>query len=158
MSRTSVRWMSLGLMLLSASTAADSQGRRAIAVFFDNPALELSAQSHRDSTAFPFGEFPVARVIRSARPERQAILELLRGPTRAEADSGYTTNLDRLRLSKFSLSRGQARVWLRGKLLLKGTLSASRLRQQVERTLKQFRTVRSVTLTINGRKDFESLK
>jgi hypothetical protein len=150
--------ITLGLMVLAVSSVAGSQAERTILLYFDNPALESSAQAHGDSSAFPVQEFAVARTVRGTHPERQSILELLRGPTEAEADSGYTTNLGGLRLSRFVLSRGKATVCLKGKLMLKGALSGLRLRKQVERTVGQFRTVCTVVLFINGRKDFDSLK
>ena len=153
-----LKWISLGLLILSGTSSADSQQKRSIAIYFDNPALESAALSREKAATLPFQEFPVVRVIKSSRPERQSILELLRGPTRAEVDSGYSTNLERLTLSRFDLSKGKAALWLKGRLLLKGTLSGPRLRKQIEQTLMQFRSVRTVILYVNGKKDFDSLK
>lgn len=139
-------------------SVVEGQERRTINVYFDHPGLELGAQTRRDSSAFPVQVFPVTRLIRSRHPEQQALIELLHGPTKAEIDSGYSTNLDGFRLSSLSVSRGRAIVKLKGNLHLKGTLSGVRLRKQVESTLKQFPRVRSVILYVNGKRDFDSLK
>ena len=146
------------LLALVLTVSSLSQTPRTIFVFFDNPQLELRDQSRGDSSALPFGEYPVERRVLSKTPEKQAILELLEGPSKSETDSGYSTNLANLRLSLFSLRNGLATVQLKAKFVLKGTLSGPRLRSQVERTLKQFKTVRRVIILINGKKDFDSFK
>lgn len=158
MNLASPTWMKLSLMLPTALSIANAQTERIILVYFDNPALELSAQSQGDSAAFPVQVFPLARMIRAAQPEKQAMVELLRGPTQVEINNGYATNLEGLYLSRLTFSSGNARVWLKGRLLLKGALSGLRLKKQVERTLRQFPAVRAVTLYVNDKRNFESLK
>ncbi|MGB2869945.1 MAG: GerMN domain-containing protein [Bacteroidota bacterium] len=146
------------LLLLAVPTLVSGQSETRVQVYFDNPAMELAAQNRADSTAIPVAVFPVARTVPSKDVEKKTVSQLLKGPTSRESASGYETNLSNLRLERFSIRKGTATVGLRGKLLLKGTLSGLRLRTQIERTLRQFRSVRRIALTINGRKDFDSLK
>ena len=133
-------------------------GQAKFVVYFDNPSLELRSQRRKESASFPFGVFPVERSVRTKVTERIAILELLKGPTRAEQDTGYSSNLSDLTLENLLIRKGTASVKLKGRLLLKGTLSGPRLRLQVERTLRHFKNVKKVEVQINGRKDFDSLK
>ncbi len=145
-------------LLLCLFSFVSSQTSRTILIYFDNHIQELRDQTKGDSSAFPFALYPVQRIIHSKFPEKAALIELLLGPTQAERDSGYSSNLMNLRLSSLNLRNSKAVVKLAGTLRLAGTLSGPRLRLQVEKTLKQFPRIQKVELYINGRKNFDSLK
>lgn len=154
--RVSGLFFSLTLLLLPALVFGQSKTR--VRIYFDNPAKELAAQNRGDSSSLPVAVFPVSRTVASKGVEKNAVTQLLKGPTSPESAEGYESNLGNLRLEKFSINKRTATVGLRGKLLLKGTLSGLRLRTQIEKTLRQFHSVHRIVLSINGRKDFDSLK
>ena len=146
------------LALLIVPVLAFGQSKTRVQIYFDNPAMELAAQNRGDSSSLPVAVFPVLRTVSSKGVEKNAVAQLLKGPTSHESADGYETNLSNLRLRRFTVKKGTATVDLRGEFRLKGTLSGLRLRTQLEKTLRQFSSVRRIVLTINGRKDFDSLK
>lgn len=150
----------LFLALLFASCASSRQevSERVIQVYFVNQSLEAMDMKEQQGTPPPFILYPVERTIRSATPERAALEELVRGPTPEEVSLGYSSMLPGLTVSGFKIQDGVAVAEFNGDLRLGGLLAAPRLRQQVERTLLQFEAVESVSVRINGREDFDSLK
>lgn len=133
-------------------------GQTAIVVYYNNPKLELQEQDRGKATALPFNVYPVRRLLSSKNLLRASLLELLKGPTPSEIDSGYFTAVHNLKLKRLTVSRGKATVQLSGTPALAGTLSGPRLRLQIERTLKQFRSIRTVCILVNERSDFDRLK
>jgi spore germination protein GerM len=142
-------------LLVSCSAFAQV---KTVFIYFNNPKLELREQGRKNSSARPFNVYPAKRTVLSTDLYQRTLQELLHGPTPSEIDSGYFTTLQDLRLTWFSLHNGTATVELVGQLRLAGTLSGPRLKLQVEKTLKQFSNIRKVVISVNGRRDFDSLK
>jgi spore germination protein GerM len=155
MIRTSAYCILMSIILVSLMSA---QKEKQIKLYFQNNEKETAAQALGDSSAFPVQVFPVQRKIRTDQLEREALKLLLLGPTKLEQENCFSTNCSGLKLKKLKISRGSAVVYLTGKLQLQGLLSGPRLRLQIEKTLKQFRTVRRVTMYINNKKSFDDLK
>ena len=145
--------------ILVAFLAAGHTGEKMrVQIFFEHDSLERVLQFRHDPSALPVGVFPVDRMVSSSTPARESLEELLRGPTDGEQAKGYSTNLENLHLVGISLKEGVASVRFNGLLRLRGTLSGARLRAQVERTLRQFPSVRRVLIWINNKPDFDSLR
>jgi len=147
------------ICLLSwAGAASSGQTTRLVHVYFQHTQRELQDQSAGDSSAFPVAVYPVERTVETRFAVRQALHQLLLGPTPAERDSGYTSGFEGLKLIRLTIHQGRAIVHLRGPLKLEGVLSEPRLRRQAERTLFQFRRIQKVVLMINGRRTFNDLR
>ena len=129
-----------------------------VSIYFVNTSLEAVDMKSQASTPAPFVLYPVKRTIRSAVRERAALEELVKGPTTEERQLGYESMLEGLSVSEFEIADQVAVIGLAGKLQLAGLLTGPRLRGQLEKTLAQFGTIDSVSLKINGREDFDSLK
>jgi hypothetical protein len=107
----------------------------------------------------PFNLQFVLRTVAMAAPARPALEALLAGPT-AEEERRRLRALDArgLSIGTLSIRDGAAQVDFvyRGSKRWGGDLSPAEFRRAVERTLKQFSTVRSVIVSVNGRTDFDS--
>lgn len=85
---------------------------------------------------------------------KNAIEELLKGPTAEEEKSGYFTSLnDGVKLKSISIENGVARVDFDPELekAVGGSCRVSAIRTQITRTLLQFPSVKSVIISIDGR-------
>ncbi len=152
------RVLILFLTLFLGASFAAAQATREVEVYFQNVTRELHDQNAGDSTAFPVAAYGLPRQVDVRFPIRQALIQLLKGPTPAERDSGYSSGLDGLRLVRLTTYRHRATIHLRGHLQLAGVLSEPRMRLQVRRTMLQFTRIRHVTLIINGRRSFNDLR
>jgi spore germination protein GerM len=107
----------------------------------------------------PFNLQFVLRTVAMAAPARPALEALLAGPT-AEEERRRLRALDArgLSIGTLSIKDGTAQVDFvsKGSKRWGGDLSPAEFRRAVERTLKQFSTVRSVVVSVNGRTDFDS--
>ena len=137
--------------LAGAQGAASPSGQRQVRVYFP-----------RDGNPHPRDPFNLQFVVRSvatAAPARPTLEALLAGPTAAEKRRRLRA-LDAVGLTIGSLviGSGVARVDFvsRGGKRWAGDLSPAEFRQAVERTLKQFSTVRRVTVSVDGKTDFDS--
>jgi len=107
----------------------------------------------------PFNLQFVVRNVAASAPARPALESLLAGPTVTEKRRRLRA-LDAagLKVGSLVIGNGTARVDFvsRGGKRWAGDLSPAEFRRAVERTLKQFSTVRRVTVSVDGRTDFDS--
>jgi spore germination protein GerM len=89
---------------------------------------------------------------------RVALEELLKGPSQAETDLGFTTTINSgVKIQKLEITPptggGVAKVDFDEQLekAVGGSCRVSAIRAQITETLKQFSTVNSVIISINGR-------
>ncbi|MBA3766762.1 MAG: GerMN domain-containing protein [Acidobacteria bacterium] len=129
----------------------NTSGQRQVRVYFP-----------RDGNPHPRDPFNLQFVVRqvtTAAPARPALEALLAGPTAAEKRRRLRAlDAGGLRVGALTISDGTARVDFvsRGGKRWAGDLSPAEFRQAVERTLKQFSTVRRVTVSVDGKTDFDS--
>jgi spore germination protein GerM len=104
---------------------------------------------------------PVTRVMRTASPARAAIQALLKGPTASERKQGFDglASASDFKIGSLSIRNGTAKInfvvaedW-RG---FPGDIAPARFKKAVELTLKQFRTVKEVVVSLNGDVNFDS--
>jgi len=99
--------------------------------------------------------FPIERVVpKTEGVARAALEELLKGPTVAERDQGYFTNVNiGVKINNLTIENGTARVDFDDQLEYQvgGSCRVAAIRAQITRTLTQFSTVKSVVISINGR-------
>ncbi|MDX9739004.1 MAG: GerMN domain-containing protein [Candidatus Dojkabacteria bacterium] len=98
--------------------------------------------------------YPVIRTIPETLAVGKASLEeLFNGLTKEETSSGYYTNLnDGVVIQSLTISNGVARADFSSKLDegVGGSCKVTSIRAQIEETLKQFPTVNSVIISIDG--------
>jgi spore germination protein GerM len=101
--------------------------------------------------------YSVTRTIPETRAVGRAALEnLLAGPTQLEKKQGYITQIpDGVKINSLSIENGVARVDFNNKLQeqVGGSCRVNGIRSQIEETLKQFPTVDSVIISIEGETD-----
>lgn len=117
-------------------------------VFFSNPNLDPEITCDK--------VFPVTRIVPKAEtPARSALESLLRGPTIKEAKEGYATSLNTsgIKIQKLVIKDGLAEVDFSSDLEagVGGSCRVTAIRAQIKETLKQFPTVSSVKISIDGR-------
>lgn len=118
--------------------------------------LPRDGDSSRDN---PFNLQPVLRAINSTAPARSALEALLAGPTAAEQNSGFRAlDTEDISITSLTVKNGEAHVSFerRGGERWAGDLAPATFRQAVERTLRQFPTVRRVIICVDGYRDFDS--
>jgi len=117
-----------------------------VKVFFNNNELDPTVSCNQ--------VFPVEK--RRAKTEavaRAALDELFKGPSSLDLDYGYYTNLPSgVEIQKLTIENGVAKVDFNQKLeeAAGGSCRVSAVRAQITETLKQFSTVKSVIISING--------
>lgn len=85
---------------------------------------------------------------------RATLEELLKGPARNEDDKGFITSINRgVKIQKLTIENGIAIVDFDQQLeyQIGGTCKTASIRSQIEQTLLQFSSVRSVLISIDGR-------
>lgn len=99
--------------------------------------------------------FPVVRTVPATQAVgRAALTELLKGPTPAEQADGYSTSIPAgVSIQALTISDGVARVDFDETLqrAVGGSCRVAAIRHQITDTLKQFPTVTSVVISIDGR-------
>jgi hypothetical protein len=82
-----------------------------------------------------------------------ALQRLLAGPTADERAQGYATQIPAgTKLNRVAVASGVANVDFSSELnTAAGACRVAAIRSQIERTLKQFSTVKSVVITVNGK-------
>ncbi|NMB48817.1 DUF333 domain-containing protein [Candidatus Kuenenbacteria bacterium] len=117
-----------------------------IKVFFNNNELDPAISCNQ--------VFPVERSIaKTEAVARAALEELLKGPSQSDLDYGYYTNLPSgVTIQKLTIEDGVAKVDFNKKLeeAAGGSCRVSAVRAQITETLKQFSTVKSVVISIDG--------
>jgi len=85
---------------------------------------------------------------------RAALEELLKGPTDAEKTAGFFTSINTgVKIQSLTITNGTAKVDFNEQLQagVGGSCKVSAIRAQITQTLKQFDSVKSVIISINGR-------
>lgn len=99
--------------------------------------------------------FPVEReVLKTKTVARAALEELLKGPTEEEIARGFSTNINSgVKIQRLIIENGVAKVDFDEQLEFQvgGSCRVAAIRAQITETLKQFPTVDSVIISINGR-------
>jgi spore germination protein GerM len=148
-----VLMLACGVTLSSAHAQQQrsASGQRQVRIYFP-----------RDGNPHPRDPFNLQFVLRTvamAAPARPALEALLAGPTATE-ERRRLRALDArgLSIGTLSIKEGTAQVDFvsKGSKRWAGDLSPAEFRRAVERTLKQFSTVRSVIVSVNGKTDFDS--
>lgn len=98
---------------------------------------------------------PAERVINKTQtPARKSLELLLGGPTNSEKEQGYFTSINsNVKIQKLTIENGVAKVDFDKQLEFQvgGSCRVSAIRAQITETLKQFPTVESVVISIDGR-------
>ncbi|MBI2097790.1 MAG: GerMN domain-containing protein [Candidatus Vogelbacteria bacterium] len=98
--------------------------------------------------------YPVSRTLPATTAVgRAALLELLKGPTPVEAAAGAVTSINPgVRLQNLTILNGVAYADFSSALAAEvgGACLVTAIRAQITETLKQFPTVKSVLISING--------
>jgi hypothetical protein len=92
---------------------------------------------------------------------QRALEELLKGPTPAETQAGFATAISSgVQINKLTITNGVAKVDFTNALENNagGSCKIATIRSQIEQTLKQFPTVTSVVISINGKTGDEILQ
>ncbi|MBI2054052.1 MAG: GerMN domain-containing protein [Candidatus Staskawiczbacteria bacterium] len=99
--------------------------------------------------------FPVEREIpKTEAIARETLLLLLKGPTGGEKDEGFFTSINEgVQINSIKIENGVATVDFGEQLEFEvgGSCRVSAIRAEITETLKQFSTVNSVVISINGR-------
>jgi len=99
--------------------------------------------------------FPVEREVPKTQAVAGAALEeLLKGSTDAEKEQGFFTSINPdVKIQKLSIENGIAKVEFDEQLEFQvgGSCRVAAIRAQITETLKQFPTVKSVIISIDGR-------
>ncbi|MBV9851113.1 MAG: GerMN domain-containing protein [Armatimonadetes bacterium] len=136
------------LFLLALGAGAAS---RTVTIYLLDPSI--------NSPANPFSLKGVPRVVNAAAPARNALVKLLAGPTAAEKAAGLLRLEDgTLHVGTYTVHHKAAKVNFVGHESWPGDLSPDRFRAAVTKTLRQFPGIQKVTVSVNGRADFGSLK
>ena len=117
-----------------------------IQVYFDNnqqnPAVDCSKV------------FPVERKIwKTPAVARAALVELLKGPTETEKEQGFKTTLPQgVEIKSLTIENGVAKADFNNQLQFQvgGACLVTFIRSQITETLKQFPTVESVVISVDG--------
>jgi hypothetical protein len=120
-----------------------------VKVYFQNS--ELDAATDYDCNKVLAMEREVNKTEAVAKT---ALEELLKGPTQAETDLGFTTTIPSgVKIQKLEITDGVAKVDFSNDLekSVGGSCRVSAIRAQITETLKQFSTVKSVIISIDGR-------
>lgn len=107
-------------------------------------------------SALMLGE-PVSRPVKGLDTPRKALEAVLQGPTEAERLQGFYTDEGTLKLhiDKLSVSpEGKATVLLQapGDFAFSNSGAPARLSEQIRRTLKQFKTIQTVSVSVKDAK------
>jgi spore germination protein GerM len=131
----------------SAAAPAPAPATRTVQVYFGNANLNPGVL---DCSLV----FPVAREApKTPAVGRAALEELLKGPTWAEKNAGYDTAINEgVKIRSLSVKDGVAAVDFDAKMQegMGGSCRVSLIRSQITETLKQFPTVQSVVISVEG--------
>ncbi len=101
--------------------------------------------------------YPVTRSIpKTTSTGKAAIEELLKGPAANEKSDGFSTSLKSgTKLNSLTITNGVARADFNEALdeRVGGSCLVTSIRSQIEQTLKQFASVKSVVISINGKSE-----
>ena len=118
-----------------------------VKVFFNNNQMDPEFSCNKVFAAER--EIPKTQAV-----ARAALQELLEGPTDTEKTKGFMTSINpEVRIQKLTVENGIAKVDFNEQLEFQvgGSCRVAAIRAQIAETLKQFTTVQSVVISINGR-------
>jgi len=127
-------------------------------VFFLHRSMEQEDLRTSQGPVQALHVYPRPRQPGHISPVRNLIFELLKGPTAEEAALGFTSLVSGLVLEEMSQNKDTLFVAFTGELMLEGLMTGAIIRAQIEKTLLQFETVKTVKIRINGLEDFDSMK
>lgn len=118
-----------------------------VKVYFNNNKLDPDVSCNK--------VFPVDREIaKTSAVARAALEELLKGSDGREKSQGFFTSInENVKINSLKIENNIAKVDFNGQLEFQvgGSCRVSAIRAQIEETLKQFPTVKSVIISVNGR-------
>jgi spore germination protein GerM len=119
-----------------------------VKVFFNNPKIDPNWEFECSNV------FAVERTIpKTDAVALAAITELLKGPTAAEIEKGYMTNINSgVKVQKLTIVNSVAKIDFNEQLQFQvgGSCKISAIYAQIKQTLKQFPSVKDVIISING--------
>lgn len=99
--------------------------------------------------------YPLERKIdKTSNMERKTLEELLKGPIKSEKDNGYYTSInDGVKIKKLTIDNGFAIIDFDKSLEegVGGSCRVTSIRTQITETMKQFPSIKSVVISIDGR-------
>ncbi len=126
---------------------SDSIETTRVSVFFPNSKMDASGSCTN--------VYPVPRdIVRTKAVATAALEELLQGPNSGEREQGYFSNINAgVRIQRLAIQNGIATVDFDEALdrAVAGSCRVTSIRSQITQTLKQFPTVQSVVISVNGR-------
>ena len=125
-----------------------ADGTMTVRVYFNNPDTDPNWAFECSNVLAVGREIPQTRGIAMA-----TIKELLKGPTNAEENSGYMTNINSgVEVQSLTIQNGVAKIDFNEQLQYQigGSCQTSAIIAQIKQTLKQFSTVNDVVISING--------
>lgn len=118
-----------------------------VQVFFNNDRMDPEFSCNK--------VFPVEReILKTQAVARAALEELLKGPSEKEESEGFFTSINSgVKIQKLTIENGVAKVEFDEQLEFQvgGSCRVAAIRAQITQTLKQFPTVQSVIISIDGR-------
>ncbi len=115
-----------------------------VKVFFNNSSLSAECEKTVAITR---------EVTQTSAIARSAIEELIKGVTQDEKNKGYSSQINSgVKINSLAIKDGVAKIDLSSELETNsgGSCRALAIRSQITQTLKQFPTVKDVTITVNG--------
>ncbi|MDO8529882.1 MAG: GerMN domain-containing protein [bacterium] len=129
--------------------AKSSGAKTTVKVYFSNTKLENNLSC---STVF----YAERNIPKTEGIARAALEQLIQGPINLEKDAGFFTNINTgVKVQSLVIKNGVAKVDFNQELQqgVAGSCKVTAIRAQIEQTLKQFPTVKSVVISINGKTD-----
>jgi spore germination protein GerM len=130
------------------NTAEASTKTMIVKVFFNNPETDPNWSFECSNV------FAVERTIpKTDAVALAAINELLKGPTAAEKEKGYMSNINSgVKVKNLSIKDSVAKIDFNEQLQFQvgGSCKVSAIYAQIKQTLKQFPSVKDVIISING--------
>ena len=126
---------------------ASSADMSVVKAFFGNSKLDPKVTCEK--------VFALTRTVPKTEAVGRAALEaLLKGPEQAEKEIGYETSINAgVKINSLTISDGVAKVDFNDVLNagVAGSCRVGMIRAQIEQTLKQFPSVKSVVISVNGK-------
>jgi len=133
--------------VLPVRIAKTVQGTIQVKLYFNNNIMDPEYSCQK--------VFPVDRgVSETVAVARAAIEELIKGPTRQEILDGFFTSINSdAKIQKLTIENGVAKIDFDSNLEknVGGSCRVSAIRNQITQTLLQFKTVKSVIISVDGR-------
>jgi hypothetical protein len=132
---------------LPVNIAKSKSATSKVYVYFNNNKLDQEISCNK--------VFSVEREVPKTQAiARAAVEELLKGPTEVEKSQDFFTSINSgVKIQKLTIENGVAKIDFNEQLEFQigGSCKVSAIRSQIIETLKQFSTVTSVIISINGR-------